>query len=345
MAHRFDPVRQFSFGLAIALAVAAAGWQLEQRRIFRIRAPIEPGCQADQQFHEHLRGHPEGDLREAAAPSRSATATRRAGRSEPLARRRVRQHLRQRGARRLDETHQARRQRSPSYLWLKIAAKTTRAASRSQGRRCRNSLPALSADELELLRLWIYAGAPARGTINGTQSLLNACLPTPSRSSSSRSSARARRRRAVRDAGVAARAERASTSSASRPTTTSPTRFRTRTRTRNGELFRFSGFELRQDPQSHHLLLYYSPLNFQRAASARSVVRRVDVRGGPRDAPEAATRSRPISRAGAAASASEFQKSFACIGFGPVGRAADHRRCGTGAGPCRSSPACSRRSR
>ena len=28
-------------------------------------------------------------------------------------------------------------------------------------------------------------------------------------------------------------------------------------------MFRFSGFELRQDPQSHHLILYYSPLNFQ----------------------------------------------------------------------------------
>jgi hypothetical protein len=39
--------------------------------------------------------------------------------------------------------------------------------------------PALSADELEAVRLWIKAGAPRTGVVAGTGELLDACLPPP----------------------------------------------------------------------------------------------------------------------------------------------------------------------
>jgi len=70
-----------------------------------------------------------------------------------------------------------------SFLWLKLAAKTDPAklppGITVQGSPMPNNLPGLSADELELVRLWIFAGAPKTGTVGGTETLLNACLPPP----------------------------------------------------------------------------------------------------------------------------------------------------------------------
>ena len=72
-----------------------------------------------------------------------------------------------------------------SYLWLKLLAKTDPA-------RLPNYLPpgvqvlqapmpnnntTLTKDELEVVRQWIYATAPETGTVSGTQTALNACLP------------------------------------------------------------------------------------------------------------------------------------------------------------------------
>jgi hypothetical protein len=39
--------------------------------------------------------------------------------------------------------------------------------------------PALTQDELELLRLWIDADARRTGSVAGTGALLHACLPPP----------------------------------------------------------------------------------------------------------------------------------------------------------------------
>ena len=67
-----------------------------------------------------------------------------------------------------------------SYLWLKLAAATDPGTRRrSPARRCRTASPPISEDELEALRLWIYAGAPETGTVGGTEKLLDACLPPP----------------------------------------------------------------------------------------------------------------------------------------------------------------------
>jgi hypothetical protein len=65
-----------------------------------------------------------------------------------------------------------------SVLFLKLAAKTDPDGGWSIGGGAMpTGLPAISDDVLEALRLWIYAGAPEEGTVNGTQELLDSCLP------------------------------------------------------------------------------------------------------------------------------------------------------------------------
>ncbi|MFP6664524.1 MAG: hypothetical protein VCC00_10020 [Deltaproteobacteria bacterium] len=64
-----------------------------------------------------------------------------------------------------------------SYLWLKVAAKTNPGSVTIGGAPMPTSATTLSADQLELLRLWIKSGAPETGTVTGTAELLNACLP------------------------------------------------------------------------------------------------------------------------------------------------------------------------
>src|SRR5262249_56277844 len=66
-----------------------------------------------------------------------------------------------------------------SYLWLKLAAGTNPGSVQISGSPMPNGLPPLSADELERVRGWLYAGAPRTETVIGTQELLDACLPDP----------------------------------------------------------------------------------------------------------------------------------------------------------------------
>jgi hypothetical protein len=73
--------------------------------------------------------------------------------------------------------------RDQSYLWLKLAAKTKPAllptGAEVSGAPMPNGLPAISDAELEAVRMWIYSGAPRTGTVAGTETLLDACLPDP----------------------------------------------------------------------------------------------------------------------------------------------------------------------
>ncbi|MBI1816135.1 MAG: hypothetical protein HYR72_14250 [Deltaproteobacteria bacterium] len=70
-----------------------------------------------------------------------------------------------------------------SYLFLKLAAATKPSilppGTQISGAPMPNGLPALSEDELEIVRLWILNGAPKTGTVEGTAALLGACLPPP----------------------------------------------------------------------------------------------------------------------------------------------------------------------
>jgi len=61
-----------------------------------------------------------------------------------------------------------------SLLWLKLAAATL-GRTGVPGSPMPLGLPALSANELEALRVWIHAAAPSTGVVAGVAELLNAC--------------------------------------------------------------------------------------------------------------------------------------------------------------------------
>ena len=70
-------------------------------------------------------------------------------------------------------------EKEQSLLWLNLAAATDPAEWKAPLRPMPLNLPPLSADELDAARLWIQKGAPKVGVIEGTDTLLNACLPPP----------------------------------------------------------------------------------------------------------------------------------------------------------------------
>jgi hypothetical protein len=63
-----------------------------------------------------------------------------------------------------------------SFLYRKLAAKTKN-LSPVPGTPMPSGLPAISADELEGLRLWIQFSAQKEGVVAGTEGLFNSCLP------------------------------------------------------------------------------------------------------------------------------------------------------------------------
>lgn len=66
-----------------------------------------------------------------------------------------------------------------SLLWLNLAAKTYPDQFRAPLRAMpADPIPAMSEDDLEIIRMWIEAGAPETGTVPGTESL-DPCLPAP----------------------------------------------------------------------------------------------------------------------------------------------------------------------
>jgi cysteine-rich repeat protein len=67
-----------------------------------------------------------------------------------------------------------------SLLWINLAAKTLPDQWRAPLQPMPIGLDALSTDEVEALRLWIEKGGASRtGSVEGTASLLQACLPEP----------------------------------------------------------------------------------------------------------------------------------------------------------------------
>jgi hypothetical protein len=68
-----------------------------------------------------------------------------------------------------------------SLLYLKLAPRTLPGLYPAApcGSPMPVGFPALSTDALEALRLWIRAGAPETGTVEGTAALLDSCLPPP----------------------------------------------------------------------------------------------------------------------------------------------------------------------
>ena len=215
--------------------------------------------------------------------------------------------------------------RDRSYLFLKLAAATD--PTQLNGFQIVNApmpngLEPLTLDELEAVRLWIYNGAPKDSVVTGTEALLGACLPPPKPISIDPLPPPAV------DEGVQflmppwplpAKSEFEGCFATYYDFTEQvPADFKDPT----GELFRWSGFEVRQDPQSHHLLLYYSPGNLQPGG--------IDVHhpsfgtwtcaGGPRAGEVCEPKELDFCGEGGVC-ASELRPSFACVGFGPPAQA------------------------
>lgn len=204
-----------------------------------------------------------------------------------------------------------------SYLWVKLAAGTRPGQYEIAGSPMPVGGSALTEDELELLRRWIYAGAPGEGVVEDTRDFLGGCLPeaepieiaplaAPEESEGFQLS--------MPEWTIEASSEFEGcfatyydVSDVAPAEILSPT----------GERFRFRGFEVRQDPQSHHLFMYY-PLGNTRPEG-------VDVThpafgawscfGGE----EEGTSCDPLdtSSCGSGLCASDLVESFGCIGYGP----------------------------
>ena len=71
-------------------------------------------------------------------------------------------------------------QKDDSLLWLNLAAKTFPKQWKAPLRAMpADPAAALTAEELEVVRLWIEAGAPKTGVVQGSVELVDACLPPP----------------------------------------------------------------------------------------------------------------------------------------------------------------------
>jgi hypothetical protein len=209
-----------------------------------------------------------------------------------------------------------------SYLWLKLAAKTKPDVYGSEivGAPMPNNLPAISADELELLRLWIYAGAPQDKVVIGSEKYLNGCLPDPEPISIAPLDP------PRLDEGfqfvmppwpLPAHSEFEGCFATYYDVSTQvPGEFLND----EGDLFSWKGFEVRQDPQSHHLLMYYSPLNLEPDG--------IDVHhpsfgtwtcyGGALHGQ--VCEPKDLTFCGEGVCASDLVPSFACVGYGPPSR-------------------------
>lgn len=201
-----------------------------------------------------------------------------------------------------------------SYLWLKLAAKTFPGTVEIALAPMPNGLPAISPDELELLRLWIYAGAPREGTVEGTQELLGACLPEP-KPITIKPLDPPPPGEGVQLVMPAWRLPAGSEyevcfASYYDVTEQVPEEFKDL----SGLSFRWSGQELRQDPQSHHLILNYAltlPADLHDPSFGDWTCK-----GGTRDGeacePTDLTACGPDGVCGSA-----YREGFGCIGFGP----------------------------
>ncbi len=201
-----------------------------------------------------------------------------------------------------------------SWLWLKVLAKTRPGSAQIVGAPMPLNAGALSEDELELLRLWIYAGAPEKGTVAGTEKYLSGCLPPVEPISIAPLDpppAGEGVQFVLPPVDLAASSEREicfatwyDLSGQVPPESLDPT----------GEYFRYSGQELRQDPQSHHLLVLLPGLGAE--AVHDPVFGAWTCAGGAREGQ--ACEPTDASACGTEGFCrSEVRDGAGCIGFGP----------------------------
>ncbi len=203
--------------------------------------------------------------------------------------------------------------KSRSYLWLKLAAKTRPGTVEITGAAMPSGLPAISEDELEALRLWIHAGAPEGGTVEGTEELLSACLPEPEPIEIKPLAPPAP------DEGVqfvlppvpipAGGEQEVCFATYYDLRDVVPARFQDP----SGRFFRYAGQELRQDPLSHHLVLNYSGVPIEDVH--HPAFGEWTCAGGERDGQ--ACEPLDLESCGRGQCRSRIEPGIACIGYGP----------------------------
>lgn len=204
-----------------------------------------------------------------------------------------------------------------SLLWLKLALKTD-PLQIPPGKQVPGSpMPqlgdALSADELELVRLWIYNGAPETGTVMGTEDLLEACLP-PSEPITIKPLDPPAPGEGIQFVMPPWNLEAQSQHEVCFATYYDlsdqiPPQYLTA----NGKNFYFGAQELRQDPQSHHLILnrYTGPISDIHDPAFGTWT----CRGG--ETPGVECEPTDLGSCGSGICTSKVEESFACIGYGP----------------------------
>jgi len=203
--------------------------------------------------------------------------------------------------------------KSRSFLWLKLAAKTVPGSVTIAGSPMPSGLPAISEDELDAVRLWIHSGAPESGTVNGTEALLSACLPDAQPISIKPLEPPAP------GEGVQFVLPPLEVKAASEQEVCFATYYDVREQVpvanqdSHGRYFRYSGQELRQDPLSHHLVLNYSGVPAEDVHDP-SFGEWTCV-GGERD--REPCEPLDLGFCGSGQCRSTVQPGIACIGFGP----------------------------
>lgn len=206
--------------------------------------------------------------------------------------------------------------RERSYLFRKVLAKVDPEAVEINGSPMPTGPTALSEQELALLRLWIVGGAPQTGVVEGTAELLDSCLPAPEPVSIEPLAPPAP------DEGVQFVLPPIQLPAAGEQEYCFAIWFDFRDvvpeamKDPSGEFFYINAQELRQDPMSHHLVLFYAdglgpedlddPLfgGWTCAGGADEGAECDPVEPGV--CGEGHCRSKPT-------------PSFACLGFGPAG--------------------------
>jgi len=202
-----------------------------------------------------------------------------------------------------------------SYLWRKLAAKTIPGSVEIGGSPMPIGDTTLSEDELELVRLWIKGGAPETGTVLDAEDLVDGCLPDPEpitiRPLDPPPAGRGLQL-VMPPFDLPAGSEREVCFAQYYDLSDQvPSEFLDE----SGENFRIAVSDLRQDPQSHHLIL----LRYDGDAPP-SAFGAFTCRGGERDGE--ACEPTDTKGCGAGSCAGAVVDAVGCVGFGPGGTSA-----------------------
>ncbi len=209
--------------------------------------------------------------------------------------------------------------RRRSELWRRLDA-TNDDTIEIAGARMPIGMPPLDADTMELVRLWILSGAPEEGTVLGTEELIDGCLPAPEPIEIKPLEPLAA------GAGVQLEMPAWILPAASENeicfavwfdfTDQVPEEFRSA----DGNLFFYDQYEIRQDYNSHHLLLQVPTASWSGTIVEPDVLEDWTCSVNS-DNPGASCDAKDPDACGGGFCHSKIEKTSGCNGYGPGGSA------------------------